>query len=446
MNFQRSMKWLLIFLLGCSTATAQFSVSENKHYLLKNEQPFFWLGDTAWELFHRLTPAQADSYFKTRSAQGFTVIQAVVLAELDGLREPNAIGQTPLLNNDPLQPNEAYFRTVDQYIDLANSYGLSIALLPTWGDKLFMDKWGKGPEIFTVQNAAQYAGWLAKRYCNRTNIIWILGGDRNPRNELDVAVWNAMGGAIQEVYQQRAVISFHPQPSSKGSLTWFNTANWLSFTMFQTGHCRATDLYSQVAAAYANTPTRPVLDGEPIYEDHPVCFNKADLGLSNAYDVRRSAYLSVFAGAFGHTYGCHDVWQMYAPSREPVNSPNLYWYDALELPGAEQMKHLRRLIEKFPLLNRVPDQSIVAESALSAADRIQATRGDDFALIYTSTGLPFTVYPGKIKGKQLSAYWYDPRNGKEIPATAMRNNAATRFVPPSTGYGKDWVLVLQSGN
>jgi hypothetical protein len=190
---------LIALLLICqSTAFAQFTVSADKHYILKDNKPFFWLGDTAWELFHRLNNEETDTYLKHRSDQGFTVVQAVVLAELDGLNTPNAQGDMPLLNNDPTTPNEAYFKHVDYVIDKAASYGMNIALLPTWADKLNKSSWGKGPEIFDNKNAATYAGWLAKRYKDKKNIIWVLGGDRDPRGESDIAVWRAMGLAIKK--------------------------------------------------------------------------------------------------------------------------------------------------------------------------------------------------------------------------------------------------------
>jgi len=65
---------------------------------------FFYLGDTAWELFHRLNREEAVRYLDARAAQGFTVIQAVALAELDGITVPNAYGDLPLLDRDPASP------------------------------------------------------------------------------------------------------------------------------------------------------------------------------------------------------------------------------------------------------------------------------------------------------------------------------------------------------
>ena len=214
------------------------AVSANKRYLVQADgTPFFWLGDTAWELFHRLNREEADRYLKRRAEQGFTVIQAVALAEFDGLHTPNPYGDTPLLNDDPATPNEAYFKHVDYIIDRAAQYGLMIGLLPTWGDKVFRDTWGKGPEIFTPANAQTYGRYLGNRYKARPNIIWILGGDRNPRaNSTDVAIWRSMAEGIQAGVggADKALMSFHPQPNGtarREAGQWFQADSWFDFNM-----------------------------------------------------------------------------------------------------------------------------------------------------------------------------------------------------------------------
>jgi len=434
---------LAVFLVvAMLNAFCQFSISDNKRFLLKDGKPFFWLGDTGWELFHRLSREEADKYLKRRSGQGFTVIQAVVLAEFDGLHTPNANGDTPLINDDPTKPNEKYFQHVDYIIDKAASYNINIGLLPTWGDKVFKNTWGVGPEIFNEQNAAIYAAWIANRYKNKTNIIWILGGDRLPRDEKDVRIWRAMGNAIMKATNNKAIISFHPQPNNLGSAEWFHKDDWLAFNMFQTGHCRATAVYDRMQADYTLQPTKPVMDAEPIYEDHPVCFNVKDLGTSSAYDIRRSAYLDLFAGAFGHTYGCHDMWQFYSTRHEPVNGPHVFWTDAIELPGANQMIFVKNLILSHSMLDRVPDQSLIKENDYVPAERIQATRGSDYLFVYSTVGKPFHVIMGKIQGSELQAYWYNPRTGKSTDIGVVNNNDVREFAPPSSGYGQDWVLVL----
>jgi len=437
-------KYLLFFFLQIPllSAYAQFTVSTNNRYILKDGKPFFWLGDTGWELFHRLDKVEIEKYLKRRNEQGFTVIQAVVLAELDGLHTPNANGDLPLIDDDPTKPNEKYFAQVDYVIDKAADYNLTIALLPTWGDKIFKQKWGVGPEIFNEQNAAAYGQWLAHRYKDKKNIIWVLGGDRNPRNDTDKNIWRSMGNAIKQETNNKALISYHPQPNLLGSAEWFHNASWLDFNMFQTVHCRNEVVYDKIQTVYNMQPIKPVMDAEPIYEDHPVCFNAKELGTTNTLDVRRAAYLNLFAGAFGHTYGCHDIWQMYNPKVQGINGPHMYWYDALELPAANQMKYVRHLLEAFPMLERVPDQSILAERNTAAAERIQATRGKDYLMVYTTAGKAFTVNMGKIKGNQVKGFWYNPRNGEKTAVAASANTGLKKFSPPSAGYGHDWVLVL----
>lgn len=433
-------------------ANGRLKIADNKRYLIhQNGTPFFWLGDTAWELFHRLDREEADQYLKKRAEQGFTVVQAVALAEFDGLKEPNPYGELPLINEDPSKPNDAYFNHIDYIVDKAAQLGIVIAFLPTWGDKLFKNTWGKGPEIFNPTNARTYGRYVGNRYKNHDNIVWILGGDRNPREgSQDVAVWRAMAEGIQEAVggADKALISYHPQPNGMdgGASKWFNNEPWFDFNMHQNGHCRFTPVYDQIAVSYNRQPTRPTIDAEPIYEDHPVCFNANDLGISNAYDVRVYAYLDLFAGAHGHTYGCHDIWQMYSAKRPAVNNPHIYWPEALNLPGANQMRYVRKLMTARPLLDRIPDQSLIVENNLSAPERIQATRGKDYAFIYSTVGKPFTVNPGKISGKTITATWYDPRTGKTQSAGTFNNQQPQQFTPPSKGYGHDWVLVLDDAS
>ena len=53
-------------------------LSDNRRYLSYGDgRPFFYLGDTAWALFHRLNRKEADRYLSNRASKGFTVIQAV---------------------------------------------------------------------------------------------------------------------------------------------------------------------------------------------------------------------------------------------------------------------------------------------------------------------------------------------------------------------------------
>lgn len=434
----------------------KLKVSPDKRFLMAADgTPFFYLGDTAWELFHRTNRKDAAMYLEKRASQKFTVIQAVAIAELNGMSDPNSQGDLPFIDRDPTKPavtpganpNDPeqydYWDHVEYIVDEANRHGLYIGFLPTWGRWVVGDREGKD-KVFTVQNAQTYGEFLGKRF-GRKGIIWVLGGDRTAAGFEDV--WRAIARGIaigvsgKEDYDA-VMMTFHPRGGGSSS-TWFHDDPWLDFNMLQTGHnvADAVKPWLRISADYNRTPVKPVMDGEPLYEDHPLAFRAKELGYSFDAHVRQRAYWDVFSGAFGHTYGNHSVWQMYAPGRQPINGPLLYWYEAIHRPGAAQMQYVRALVESRPMLSRVPDQSIVG-NPLDGADYIAATRGDGYLFVYSGQGRPFTVNMGKISGSRVKAYWYNPRTGTNSPIDTFDNAGTRDFTAPSQGFGSDWALVL----
>ncbi len=429
-------------------------VSENHRFLVfEDGTPFFYLGDTAWELFHRLSKADAEKYLENRREKGFTVIQAVVLAEIDGLNAPNAEGEKPLIDNNPEKPNEKYFEHVDWVVKKAEEKGIFIGMLPTWGDK-WNKKWGAGPEIFTPENAKWWGEFLGKRYKNSPNIIWITGGDRPVENDLQrqIVIQTALG--LKAGDGGNHLISFHPSGGS-GSAQYFHDEPWLDFNMRQNGHSNSyTERYFMTLEDYNREPAKPVIDSEPIYEDHPINFKPDEFGHSVATDIRRPLYWDLFSGAFGHTYGHHSVWQMYAPDREPINRPLMPWYEAINQPGAAQMIYGRLLMESRPFLTRIPDNSIVVTDNVASsvpgkgAYSYVATRDKQgtYAMIYVPVGRKFSVRMDVIKGENVVAWWYNPRNGEVQQIGKFKNSGTQTFNTPTPGESLDWILVLDDAD
>jgi hypothetical protein len=437
----------------------KLKVSDNRRFLVtESGQPFFWLADTAWELFHRLNREEAIRYLEDRAAKGFTVIQAVALAELDGLNTPNPYGHRPLLDNDPTKPDvkdgpdNDYWDHVDFIVREANRRGMYIGLLPTWGDK-WNRKWGVGPEIFTPQNAEVYGQWLGRRY-RGAGIVWIVGGDRPIENDTHREIIRAMARGLRAGDGGAHLITFHPM-GGQGSAQYFHEEDWLDFNMRQNGHnLEFTGRYDQTRKDYDRTPVKPVLDGEPVYEDHPVAFAPDQQGHSVAADVRRPLYWNLFSGAFGHTYGHHSVWQMWAPGREPINRPLMPWYEAIRQPGAGQMQHAKHLLLSRPFLTRVPDDSVIVTdrvpSSVPGAGRYRfvATRDTEgtYAMVYVPVGRSFKVRMDIIRGAPVRAWWFNPRDGKATAIGSFENQGVREFTPPDPGELLDWVLVLDDAS
>jgi hypothetical protein len=441
-------------------ALPALKVSENRRFLVTADgKPFFYLGDTAWELFHRLNREEADRYLEDRAKKGFNVIQAVALAEEDGLNTPNPYGHRPLVENDPARPDvkdgpqNDYWDHVDYIINKAASLGLRIGLLPTWGDKWNL-KWGVGPVVFTPANAATYGEWIGRRYKDSRSVFWILGGDRPIESDTHRAIINAMAAGVRRGDGGAHLITFHPW-AKHGSSEWFHDADWLDFNMRQNGHPAEYPYYARTRADYDRRPIKPVIDGEPIYEDHPIFHKGPEYGYSTATDVRRPLYWDLFAGAFGHTYGHHSVWQMWQPGRKPVNGPLLPWHEAINAPGAEQMQHGRRLMESRPFLTRIPDASVIVENAAASTaipgagrHRFAATRDESgsYAMVYVPLGRPFKVRMSKITGAKVKAWWFDPRTGQAQAIGEFPNTGEHEFLSPNRGESIDWVLVLDDAS
>lgn len=447
--------WLLMVASFISVAqpnqkTGKLQISPNGYYLQYTDgTPFFWLGDTGWELFHRLKLQEIERYLENRRQKGFNVIQAVILAEFDGLRKPNQYGEVPFKNLDPDQPNEKYFSLVDTVVRIAQKKNLYMGLLPTWGDKV-LKMWGVGPVVFDSLKAYRYGKWLGKRYENEPNIIWILGGDRPPYLDSinTLPVWRGMAKGILESTDNKAFITYHI--SGGGSTSkYLHNESWLHMNMMQSGHGSGRDVtvWEWIAKDRNLFPAKPTLDSEPNYEDHPVNpWPKWDSasGYFRDYDVRKQTYRSVFAGGAGVTYGHHAVWQFWNPREEKINHADRYWTEAIDRPGAFQVGFLKNLIESRPSLNRIPDQSLLAGGQGEKGDYITAFRDKDstYAMIYLPRGKNIPINTSFIRSDSLIVWWFNTKTGEVKRIGPKQRAGVMSFTPPTLGVGNDWVLVL----
>lgn len=431
-----------------------FEVSDNKHYFqTKDGEPFFWLGDTGWLTFKNLDREEIKTYFKDRRENGYNVIQIMTLHSLE---MANVYGDSAIVNKDvskPLittgnNPENAeeydFWDHVDYALDIAEENDLYLALVPVWGSPV------KAGDV-SIEQAKAYANFLGNRFQNRKNIIWLNGGD-TPGDQ-NTELWNAVGDILKTKNPER-LVTFHPFGRTDSSDN-FHNQHWLDFNMFQSGHRRydqetegkmyAQDNYKYVRTDFNLKPTKPTLDGEPSYEGIPQGLHDTTQPLWQANDLRRYAYWSVFAGGAGFTYGHNAVMQMFPKDGENGAYGNTkYWVDALSDPGAVQMKFLKDLILKHPYFERIPDESLIANQG-EKYDYLAATRGDNYALIYTYTGRNISVTMGKIKEAEVEASWYNPKNGETTVIGTFKNEGVQEFDPSGEKEdGNDWVLILTS--
>lgn len=418
-------------------------VSENKRYLKNGDRPFFWMGDTAWLLFQKCSLEEARLYLENRKAKQFNVIQATLVHMLKG--------------DDVVRADfdsEAYWQHCDAIISIAEELGIYMALLPSWGSLV---KEG----VINEDNVEKYAQFLIKRYGNRPNVIWLLGGDIRGTDGLEL--YKKLGKLMKEKTTNQ-LVGYHPFGRTSSSL-WFHEEEWLDFNMFQSGHRRydqvslgewddnngkegwfGEDNWKYVNRDHSYATMKPTVDGEPSYEWIPQGLHDPKEPFWQAADVRRYAYWSVFQGAMGHTYGDNAIMQFYNTPEEPGSyGVKEVWQDALHHEGSCQMSHLVSLMEGVDFQNGKPAEELLAGEQREQYQRISVFAGADYILCYAYLGEEFTLNLTQHAGKKLYASWFDPASGVCSPIGEIAAKETVFKPVPKYSNGNDWVLKVTIG-
>ena len=424
-------------------------VSDNQRYLCHADgEPFFWLGDTGWLLPERLNRDEAAYYLKRTAQDGFNVVQVQVINAVPSFNVYGAQSHPQGWNLSAIDsiPGYGYWDHLDYIVDQAKKEGIYIGMVCIWGGLV---KAG----LMNEMQAEIYGKFLAERYGKYPNIIWIIGGDIE--GDVKPEVWERLATTVRSSDPDH-LMTFHPRGRTT-SARWFNSRPWLDFNMFQSGHRRygqrmgnknypipdgtEEDSWMYVDSVTCVLPLKPVLDGEPSYEDIPQGLHNPDEPRWNDKDVRRYAYWSVFAGSCGHTYGHNAIMQFVRPGIEGAyfaDGDAKPWWRALDDPGRRQMKHLKQLMLAFPYFERVSDSLVVRDNGIRY-DRLLATRGSDYLLVYNHIGRPMTLDLTRISGKEKSLWWFDPTNG-ELHYIGMHPDGVLSLSSPAP-EGCDFVLI-----
>ncbi len=442
---------ILLFAGPALAATPPLSVSADGRSLEAAGRPFFWLGDTGWLMLSRLDRAETEHYLRTRQQQGYNVIQVMVLHTV-GMTTKG--GVPALIDGDPARPNNSpgddpavageydYWDHLDWTLGVAEELGIYLALVPAWGDIAMAGD-------LDTENVVPYVTFLAERYRDRPNIVWLNGGDTFAVER--TAVWSVLGRTLKRLDPEH-LMTFHPRGRTDSSWT-FHHAEWLDFNMYQSGHRSygqdldgfGEDNWRYAEDDWARLPAKPFIDGEPSYENIPYDLHYADVPRWTAADVRRYAWWSVLSGAFGHTYGENSVMQMYVPgAHNPAFHAEIPWRDALRADGAGQMRHVKSLMDGVAFGTREPAAHLVVDNG-TGYERIPVLRGDGFLVAYAYTGRGFSLDVSSVADADPTAHWYSPRDGSFTAVDIGADDGIAAFDPPGdAAAGNDWVLVLRT--
>lgn len=462
----------------------RLKISKNKRYFVKeNQEAFIWLADTDWTMPQRLKWDDVEYLMQKRKTQGFTVLQIVALDPEQDREIRNPLGEKALMNDNLDTPNERYFEYLDWILDKAEEYGFYVLLLPVWGELVVGHNWmGEFSEkIVTVENAYGYGKWIGNRYKERKNIIWCLGGDRQPIHlgEDYRDVWRRMAEGLAEGVLQKKLkynvkdsawdeilITYHAchelETGECSTMSyWTDEEAWISFIMLQSGHGVEVKNYNLIKKEYDRKNVMPVFDGEPAYEmmptEWPVVKN-----FHGDWIVRKRAYWSLFAGSFGHTYGHGSVWCMVS-EKERDNIRKYSWFEALDNPGAWQIKVLRDFLESRDLSGCKPCQDVLMIQNNKKIDvmdeHIQACVDNEgeFMCVYFPSGGKEVLDLSYLKNEELQMWWFNPKDGlcysQENEVTKYSNivevkndnlnKRTTKIKTPTNGEKNDWICVIE---
>jgi len=429
-------------------------INANKRgFIHDDETPFFWLADTVWSIASKATHEEWKEYIDFRSKQGFNVVQINSLPQHDASKSEHRI---PFgINDDNMdlsRINVEYFQYLDRIVADTVNNGIFPALvlfffnyipgtLPFWDVR----RWGP----FSKATAVAYTRYLGARY-SAFGALWIVSGDTDLSCREAVEIYNAAGDALKNDLPYESLITAHIC-GLLGPQEKFNMQNWLDFIMFQSSHF----VYSRERALYyawkarCFSKTRPVLNGEPPYEN----MGFMDIGTGKKVKrelTREVGWSSILAGAnAGVTYGAHGVWSWHRAGEvfaDEWGEPLTDWKTALQFEGSNDYVHLKHFFETLQWWELKPAREIVVTKRNGESyngfdrDDINAavTEGNNMVVVYisSSSAVPFEI----ILDGAYEATWFNPATGEwKRHSRVLEDSKEIRDLP----WSNDSVILLK---
>ena len=196
----------LVFQHALAQVTFPLRISHDKRYLVdQRNKPFPILGRTAWFVISQPEKGY-QQFIENTLAHGHNAIEFAVITHWPmGNHAPfNGEGEIPFLKRldgsdwdgtlkydslkrdepDLTTPNEKYWRFVDKFLAYCEAKGVLVFMFPAYvgwngGDQ----GWMKELVANGREKSKAYGAWIANRYKQRKNIVWMLLGDMGKFND-----------------------------------------------------------------------------------------------------------------------------------------------------------------------------------------------------------------------------------------------------------------------
>ena len=397
-------------------------VSDNGRYFVNGEgEPWFWIGDTQWNLWRCHTPLEAAEILENRTRLGFSLVQVMLSGWGIGVPEDEVfhvpaatVAGEAYPDRNLGSPNEEFFSGVDGVVAEAARLGLEIMI--------GLDH--PGLRLADLTSGRAWGRWVGERYGHHRHIVWVpsymIPDGRN------LPVIREIAEGIRESVGEGCLMTTHPDPADPYCTSGIaHGEQWLDFNTIQTW-ARFDCIREAVRADHERTPAKPVVMAEGAYEE----------GKEYGYEVtplivRRQAYWTYLSGGH-HSYGHNHNWQV-PPS----------WREMLDAPGAAQMGVCRSALSRISWWNLVPDQSLLASPPGEGESlQVMARSADgDWVMAYLpGPGEATLRIRHALDSGRCRMTWIDPRTGETGAEMDIATTDALQVKTPE-GY-QDALLLI----
>ena len=310
-----------------------------------------------------------------------------------------------------------------------------------------------------------YGPWIANRYRNQKNLVWMLGGDMQAFDPVQTAVEAALLNGLKGVPEQQSTL-FSAEWSSNSISTDQPTLG--SEMTLNGAYSWSGDVSLHGRRAYAYNPIMPAFLLEEPYDQEGPDGNGVN---PNAIQpVRRFQWWGWLSTIGGYIAGNGYVWRFrtstlwnslsnvrrYILGRGSTQSLRSSWLPHLDTQGSLDMARLNRFILSVAWYKLVPSglngmRTLITAGGSSADsnDYVAAAAALDgtLAIAYIPPAHSGTIaFDMAALSGPTRARWFDPTSGAYLDIGTLPNAGARIFVSPGMNAAgdRDWVLVLDA--
>lgn len=420
------------------------SIDKSTRGFLKDGKHFFYLADTCWSAFTNIEEEDWNYYLNLRRQQGFNTLQINILPQWDACETRRNCFPLPTADKVHFQYtewNSDYFAHARRMCLKAREEGFELALAVLWCNYV-PGTWASCKVPENVIPAGFLESYLEKVQETFSDLrpVYLISGDTDFSAEANVYYSRALDYLKER--SAESLFTFH----IKGRYTKLpeEFAGKIDFYMYQSGHNAQPENvkmpYYLAGEFCRKEPKRPVINGEPCYEQ--MGYSRNMYGRFGRYEVRRAAWQSILGGACaGITYGAAGIyaWDTLgkkAPlSSEGFDKPNT-WNLAVHYPGAWDYGYIPYLLEMYGIDSITPNQRLLAVSKEGMV--AGSNKENNTSLIYVPYNTSVSLN-GDFTGSEIHMIELETRNVCRNARSEHKDGITKLSMPP---FEKDLLIII----